>query len=283
MEGATIMSEVNSKDKIKSLRGRSKKTNNEPNVESSNRRQIAITAFDLLNGEYIYTEKNRKIFTIIIAFSIITLLFLGSKTVTSVITTNENTKKLIALSEEQREAEMRFSQTSGIPDGITIKDLLSNFTSYESDFKFISNTTALPFDILSIIRSPDIFITSAYINLVKTSEKSEEGEKSVKVTVNSPPEELLSEIDFEEINKIKSVVVYYKITASASTALLLAEWAKRIRDSNTFNEMIIVSAGNIYTIHGVVVQDTPPEVIVNSWTQAGLPVKEKIQEDAVNE
>lgn len=283
MEGATIMSEANSKDKIKSLRGRSKKTNNEPNVESSNRRQIAITAFDLLNGEYIYTEKNRKIFTIIIAFSIITLLFLGSKTVTSVITTNENTKKLIALSEEQREAEMRFSQTSGIPDGITIKDLLSNFTSYESDFKFISNTTALPFDILSIIRSPDIFITSAYINLVKTSEKSEEGEKSVKVTVNSPPEELLSEIDFEEINKIKSVVVYYKITASASTALLLAEWAKRIRDSNTFNEMIIVSAGNIYTIHGVVVQDTPPEVIVNSWTQAGLPVKEKIQEDAVNE
>lgn len=277
------MSEANSKDKIKSLRGRSKKTNNEPNVESSNRRQIAITAFDLLNGEYIYTEKNRKIFTIIIAFSIITLLFLGSKTVTSVITTNENTKKLIALSEEQREAEMRFSQTSGIPDGITIKDLLSNFTSYESDFKFISNTTALPFDILSIIRSPDIFITSAYINLVKTSEKSEEGEKSVKVTVNSPPEELLSEIDFEEINKIKSVVVYYKITASASTALLLAEWAKRIRDSNTFNEMIIVSAGNIYTIHGVVVQDTPPEVIVNSWTQAGLPVKEKIQEDAVNE
>jgi hypothetical protein len=283
MEGATIMSEANSKDKIKSLRGRSKKTNNEPNVESSNRRQIAITAFDLLNGEYIYTEKNRKIFTIIIAFSIITLLFLGSKTVTSVITTNENTKKLIALSEEQREAEMRFSQTSGIPDGITIKDLLSNFTTYESDFKFISNTTALPFDILSIIRSPDIFITSAYINLVKTSEKSEEGEKSVKVTVNSPPEELLSEIDFEEINKIKSVVVYYKITASASTALLLAEWAKRIRDSNTFNEMIIVSAGNIYTIHGVVVQDTPPEVIVNSWTQAGLPVKEEIQEDAVNE
>jgi hypothetical protein len=283
MEGATIMSEANSKDKIKSLRGRAKKTNNEPNVESSNRRQIAITAFDLLNGEYIYTEKNRKIFTIIIVFSIITLLFLGSKTVTSVITTNENTKKLIALSEEQREAEMRFSQTSGIPDGITIKDLLSNFTSYESDFKFISNTTALPFDILSIIRSPDIFITSAYINLVKTSEKSEEGEKSVKVNVNSPPEELLSEIDFEEINKIKSVVVYYKITASASTALLLAEWAKRIRDSNTFNEMIIVSAGNIYTIHGVVVQDTPPEVIVNSWTQAGLPVKEKIQEDAVNE
>jgi hypothetical protein len=283
MEGATIMSEANSKDKIKSLRGRAKKTNNEPNVESSNRRQIAITAFDLLNGEYIYTEKNRKIFTIIIVFSIITLLFLGSKTVTTVITTNENTKKLIALSEEQREAEMRFSQTSGIPDGITIKDLLSNFTSYESDFKFISNTTALPFDILSIIRSPDIFITSAYINLLKTSEKSEEGEKSVKVTVNSPPEELLSEIDFEEINKIKSVVVYYKITASASTALLLAEWAKRIRDSNTFNEMIIVSAGNIYTIHGVVVQDTPPEVIVNSWTQAGLPVKEKIQEDAVNE
>lgn len=277
------MSEANSKDKIKSLRGRAKKTNNEPNVESSNRRQIAITAFDLLNGEYIYTEKNRKIFTIIIVFSIITLLFLGSKTVTTVITTNENTKKLIALSEEQREAEMRFSQTSGIPDGITIKDLLSNFTSYESDFKFISNTTALPFDILSIIRSPDIFITSAYINLLKTSEKSEEGEKSVKVTVNSPPEELLSEIDFEEINKIKSVVVYYKITASASTALLLAEWAKRIRDSNTFNEMIIVSAGNIYTIHGVVVQDTPPEVIVNSWTQAGLPVKEKIQEDAVNE
>lgn len=283
MEGATIMSEANSKDKIKSLRGRAKKTNNEPYVESSNRRQIAITAFDLLNGEYIYTEKNRKIFTIIIVFCIITLLFLGSKTVTSVITTNENTKKLIALSEEQREAEMRFSQTSGIPDGITIKDLLSNFTSYESDFKFISNTTALPFDILSIIRSPDIFITSAYINLVKTSEKSEEGEKSVKVNVNSPPEELLSEIDFEEINKIKSVVVYYKITASASTALLLAEWAKRIRDSNTFNEMIIVSAGNIYTIHGVVVQDTPPEVIVNSWTQAGLPVKEKIQEDAVNE
>jgi hypothetical protein len=34
---------------------------------------------------------------------------------------------------------MRFSQTSGIPDGITIKDLLSNFTSYENDFKFISN------------------------------------------------------------------------------------------------------------------------------------------------
>ena len=47
--------------------------------------------------------------------------------------------------------------------------------------------------------------------------------------------------------------------------------------------MIIVSAGNIYTIHGVVVQDTPPEVIVNSWTQAGLPVKEVTQEVAVNE
>lgn len=277
------MSEINSKNKIKSLRGRSNKNNSAPNVEGSNRRQIAITAFDLLNGEYVYTEKNRKIFTIILAVGVITLLFLGSKTVTSVITTNENTKKLISLSEEQREAEMRFSQTSGIPDGITIKDLLSNFTSYESDFKFISNTTALPFDILSIIRSPDIFITSAYINLIKTSAKSEEGEKSVKVSVNSPPEELLKEIDFEEINKIKSVVVYYKITASASTALLLAEWAKRIRDSNTFNEMIIVSAGNIYTIHGVVVQDTPPEVIVNSWTQAGLPVKEVTQEVAVNE
>ena len=47
--------------------------------------------------------------------------------------------------------------------------------------------------------------------------------------------------------------------------------------------MIIVSAGNIYTIHGVVVQDTPPEVIVNSWSQAGLPVKEEIQEEVVNE
>ena len=278
MEGAPIMSEINSKNKIKSLRGRSNKNNSAPNVESSNRRQIAITAFDLLNGEYLYTEKNRKIFTIILAIGSFTLLFLGSQTVSSVVTANENSKKLISLSEEQREAEMRFSQTSGIPDGITIKDLLSNFTSYENDFKFISNTTALPFDILSIIRSPDIFITSAYINLVKSPAKSEEGEKNKKVLVNGPPDELLSEIDFEEINKIKSVVVYYKITASASTALILAEWAKRVRDSNTFNEMIIVSAGNIYTIHGVVVQETPPEVIVNSWMQAGLPVKEKIQE-----
>ena len=277
------MSEVNNKDKIKSLRGRSKKTNNEPKVESSNRRQIAITAFDLLNGEYNYTEKNRKIFTIIIAIGVVTFLFLGTQTVTSVVTSNENTKKLIALSEEQRGAEMRFSQTSGIPDGITIKDLLTNFTSYEDDFKFISNTTALPFDILSTIRSPDIYITSAYINLIKTDAKAEEDENKREKTSNRPPDELLTEIDFEEINKIKSVVVYYKITASASSALLLAEWAKRIRDSNTFNEMIIVSAGSLYTIHGVVVQDTPPEVIVTSWTQAGLPVKEKTQEVAANE
>lgn len=278
------MSEVSNKDKILSLKGRSKKVNKEPNLENSNRRQIAITAFDLLNGEYLYTEKNRRIFTIILTFGVISLLFLGSKTVTTVITANENTKKLISLSEEQRTAEMRFSQTSGIPEGITIKDLLSNFTSYENDFKFISNTTALPFDILSIIRSPDIFITSAYINIVKSVANSEGGESSsAKVTVNSPPKELLNEIDFEEINKVKSVVIYYKINASASTALLLAEWAKRVRDSNIFNEMIIVSAGNIYTIHGVIVQDVPPEVIVNSWTQAGLPVKEKTQESVDNE
>ena len=52
------MSEINSKNKIKSLRGRSNKNNSAPNVEGSNRRQIAITAFDLLNGEYVYTEKN---------------------------------------------------------------------------------------------------------------------------------------------------------------------------------------------------------------------------------
>jgi hypothetical protein len=283
MEGASIMSDVNSKNKIKSIRGLAKNKKNEPAIDSSNRRQIAITAFDLLNGEYIYTEKNRKIFTVILAVGVITLIFLGSKTVTSIITSNENTKKLIALSEEQRTAEMRFSQTSGIPDGITIKDLLSNFTSYENDFKFISNTTALPFDILSAIRSPDIFITSAYINIIKSEGKTEEGGEVAKKTVNSPPEELLKEIDFKEISEVGSVLVYYKITASASTALSLAEWAKRIRDSNTFNEMIIVSAGNIYTIHGVVVQDTPPEVIVNSWTQAGLPVKEEIQEEVVNE
>ena len=112
MEGAPIMSEINSKNKIKSLRGRSNKNNSAPNVESSNRRQIAITAFDLLNGEYLYTEKNRKIFTIILAIGSFTLLFLGSQTVSSVVTANENSKKLISLSEEQREAEMRFSQTS---------------------------------------------------------------------------------------------------------------------------------------------------------------------------
>ena len=89
------MSDVNSKNKIKSIRGLAKNKKNEPAIDSSNRRQIAITAFDLLNGEYIYTEKNRKIFTVILAVGVITLIFLGSKTVTSIITSNENTKKLI--------------------------------------------------------------------------------------------------------------------------------------------------------------------------------------------
>jgi hypothetical protein len=263
----------------KKTRKLGKKTNDESNI-SNNRRQISVTSFDLLNGEYANTERNRKIFSIIIVIGLLTFAFLGYQGVNITLTKNSQTAKKLLLDEELRKVESRFTQTTGIPEGITQKDLIADFDNYEKDLEFISYNTAIPFEVLTQLRSNEVYITSVNTRIVY-SNPAESEEKAKLVNPNDVPLELLKDIDIEAIKKEEGVPIYYRITATSSSALLLAEWAKRVRDANIFNEMLIVSSGNIYTLHGISTQKTPPPTIANSWNQASLPVKKEKQESGV--
>lgn len=270
----------NNKDKIKKNKSIS---SNQKNEISANRRQIAVTSFDLLNGEYSITERNRRTLSIISIVGVIVVIFLGYQSVSTNLSKDQLTKKELLLNEKNREINSRFTQTSGIPEGITQKALLESYDKLEKNFEYISYVTAFPFDIIKTLRTSNIYITSVIAKIVYSKPKENE-EPSKNINPDNIPSELLANIDIEKIIEEESIPIYYKISATATTALELAEWAKRVRDAQIFNEMLIVSSGNIYTIHGIVSQNTPPQVISSSWGQASLPTKkEKQEKGTVNE
>lgn len=274
MEGATLMSDTNVEEKKSRIRNRKSKDSLTVNT---NRRNIAVTSFDLLNGEYAVTERNKRIFSIITIIGVIVLVFLGYQIVNVNLDNNNLVANKLLLDDEKRKLEARFTQTTGIPEGITQSELISNFNSYENDFQYISYVTAFPFDLLNVLRSGNIYITSVSTKIVN-SKQTDKAENKGRENPNDIPVELLSEVDIEDIIKNESIPIYYKIVATALTPLDLAEWAKRVRDANVFNEMTIVSSGNIYTLHGIVSQSTPPSVIAKSWSEASLPIKKEKQE-----
>lgn len=274
MEGTSLMSDSNITEKKSRIRN---KKSNDGVVVSTNRRNIAVTSFDLLNGEYAITERNKRIFSVITVIGVLMIVFLGYQVVNVNLENNNLVANKLLLDEEKRKLEARFTQTTGIPEGITQSDLISNFNSFENDFQYISYVTAFPFDLLNVLKSNNIYITSVNTKIVYS--KPKEGEESKgRENPNDIPAELLSEVDIDDIIKNDSIPIYYKIVATALTPLDLAEWAKRVRDANIFNEMTIVSSGNIYTVHGIVSQATPPSVIAKSWSEASLPIKKPKQE-----
>jgi hypothetical protein len=241
-----------------------------------NRRQIAVTSFDLLNGAYQTSARNRRISVILLAAVIIGIAWQGGHALQNQLRLSDITAVNLEMKERQRSATARFSATTGLPDGVSEQQLLSRYDQLTIDLKQVSVSTATPFEVLANINDPAITISSVGSKL--RTGITIKGGKLTADSADSNGEKDGSLFDdklFAGLDALKpgEVVIQTTVIATAEDVAELTRWAQRVRDANIFANIVIERVGTVYTLTGVQVQSKTPMTVFTPWTQAGLPIE----------
>lgn len=239
-----------------------------------NRRQIAVTSFDLLNGAYQVTARNRKISVILLAVVIVSVAWQGGHGLQNQLKMSNLEAQTLEMKERQRMATARFSATTGLPEGVDEQMLITRYELLTANLKQVSVSTATPFDVLATINDPGVSISSVS-SRIRTNTKlnadkdAKEGDEKAEEDNTMFDEEL-----FAGLNELKAgeVVVETKVTATAINVAELTRWAQRVRDAQIFANLVISRTGTVYTLIGVQVQSRTPTTLFTPWSQAGLPI-----------
>ncbi len=241
-----------------------------------NRRQIAVTSFDLLNGAYQVSARNRKISVVLAAVVLIGVAWQGGQAVQNRLELTEITSSVLELKERQRAATTRFSASTGLPEGITEQQLLTRYDRLTVDLKQVSVSSATPFEVLASINDPSITVSKVTTRLLNSSvlDSSEKEEGAESSSTEKAADDIAdpSLLQGLEALKVGEVLLETTVTATAADIAALTRWAQRVRDANIFANIVVERVGAVYTLTGVQVQSRTPTTVFTPWSQAGLPI-----------
>ena len=241
-----------------------------------NRRQIAVTSFDLLNGAYQVSARNRKISVVLAAVVLIGVAWQGGQAVQNRLELTEITSSVLELKERQRAATTRFSASTGLPEGITEQQLLTRYDRLTVDLKQVSVSSATPFEVLASINDPSITVSRVTTRLLNSSvlDSSEEGENAEASSSGAASDDIADQSLLKGLEALKAgeVLLETTVTATATDIAALTRWAQRVRDANIFANIVVERVGAVYTLTGVQVQSRTPTTVFTPWSQAGLPI-----------
>jgi hypothetical protein len=233
-----------------------------------------VTSFDLLNGAYQVSARNRRISVILAAVVLIGVAWQGGQAVQNRLELTEITSSVLELKERQRAATTRFSASTGLPEGITEQQLLTRYDRLTVDLKQVSVSSATPFEVLASINDPSITVSRVTTRLLSSSvlDSSKEGEESS--SSNSATEDIADPALIKGLEALKAgeVLLETTVTATAVDIAALTRWAQRVRDANIFANIVVERVGAVYTLTGVQVQSRTPNTVFTPWSQAGLPI-----------
>ncbi len=239
---------------------RSRKVNPALDQQSGNRRQIAVTSFDLLNGSYLTTSRGRLASIIMLSVVMIVVLGLGLTGLRANLSLANTTAEIASLKERQRDATSRFLATTGLPEGVTEKQLIGRFEDLTNRYEEISVNSVDPLGLYPQIVAPNIFISSLQAK-IKTLGSDEKKRTALE-------EQLYEGISELEPNQ---VLVEVTFTATAANPAVLTSWAQAVRNKEVFRSMIVTRSGNVYTVTGVFLQEDAPASILTAFARGGLP------------
>jgi hypothetical protein len=279
VEGADVSSPTPSR-RLPGVRNRggaklSNRSGNTLEQIAPNRRQIAVTSFDLLNGAYQVSSRNRRISILILGVVILGLGWQGGQVVQNQLTLTKIEGENLELKERQRAATARFSATTGLPEEVDEKMLFARFENLTDDLKVVSVTSASPFEVLSTITDPSISISSINTRIRTGTSLEKESEDSTTSKDSSASEAgLYDEELFAGLSELKpgEVILETTVVATANDVAGLTRWAQRVRDARIFANVVISRLGAVYTLTGVQVQSRTASTLFTPWSQAGLPI-----------
>lgn len=234
-----------------------------------NRRQIAVTSFDLLNGSFHTAARNRQISVFLLAAVVLGIAWQGAHALQNTIKLSEVTSEVLNLKDRQRDATARFSASSGLPEGVTEVQLFNRYELLTTNLEQVSVSSATPFIVLATVSDPTVTISSIGSRLRNVTVPTSTETSSTKGVVQTRESELLKGIKELEPGQ---VLVETTITATAVDVAALTRWAQRVRDAKVFNNIVIERSGTVYTLFGVALQDQTPSSVFTPWSQAGLPI-----------
>ena len=228
-----------------------------------NRRQIAVTSFDLLNGAYTTASRGRMASIIMLSIIMFVLLGLGLTGLRSSLNLANVNSEIASLKERQRDATARFSASTGLPDGVSEKQLIARFQTLTNDYENMSLQSVDVFGLYNRLVDDNVIITALSGDITKLPA---EGEKESTNAVDKLLFDGVTEVGENE------VIIKITVTATSDSPAKLTGWAQQIRDRDVFRNLVVVRSANIYTLTGLLIQDEAPVSITNSFAGLGLPV-----------
>ena len=228
-----------------------------------NRRQIAVTSFDLLNGAYTTASRGRMASIIMLSIIMFVLLGLGLTGLRSSLNLANVNSEIASLKERQREATARFSASTGLPDGVSEKQLIARFQTLTNDYENMSLQSVDVFGLYNRLVDDNVIITALSGDITNLPAEGE------KVSTNA-----VDKVLFDGVTEVgeNEVLIKITVTATSDSPAKLTGWAQQIRDRDVFRNLVVVRSANIYTLTGLLVQDEAPVSITNSFAGLGLPV-----------
>lgn len=191
------------------------------------------------------------------------LLGLGLTGLRSSLSLANVNSEIASLKERQRDATARFSASTGLPEGVSEKQLISRFQALTSEYEAVSVQSVDVFGLFNRLVNENVVIT-ALSGEITTLPK--DGEKKSTNAVEAALFEGVTELEDGE------VLIKVSVTATSSSPARLTEWAQEIRDRGLFRNLVVVRSANVYTLTGLLIQDETPISILNSFAGSGLPV-----------
>ena len=228
-----------------------------------NRRQIAVTSFDLLNGAYTTASRGRMASIVILSVILFLVLGLGLSGLRGSLNLANVNSEIASLKERQREATARFSATTGLPEGVTEKQLITRFQTLTNEYEKVSVQSVDVFGLYNRLIDSNVIITTLNGDITMLPA---DGEKASTNAIDKALFEGVTEVGENE------VIIKISVTATSDSPAKLTAWAQQIRDRDIFRNLVVVRSANIYTLTGLLVQDAAPISITNSFAGLGLPV-----------
>lgn len=172
--------------------------------------------------------------------------------------------EIASLKERQRDATARFSASTGLPDGVSEKQLISRFQALTGEFEAVSVQSIDVFAMVAQLVDEGVYITglSGEITAIPTKD----GKRAALNTVDA------ALYDGVDETKEGEVLVKVSVTATSDSPARLTAWAQKVRERGVFRNLVVVRNANVYTLTGLLVQDEAPSAILNSFAASGLPV-----------
>lgn len=243
---------------------------------SPNRRQIAVTSFDLLNGAYQTASRSRLASLIILSLVLVIGAGVSINGLTARVELSSVSSELLDLKSRERDATSKFTSFSGLPEGVTEKQLLNRYDSLTSAFKKISTYSVSTFDYYGEVEYADVQISEfsmefrTSIGKISEEKKTNESRDATSVELTK---ELLANIDELVENE---VLVIVKATA-VGDPINLARWAQSVKNSKEFSNVIVTRTNVSSTIVATAVQRGPSADIAEVFTRSKLPIAEEVK------